>query len=104
VFSSSKYNVRINLQMDMLFLLSLQQWDLTAKTLGHYEVRGFLTIDTDPFMTVIPSPWVVTLNTPFQEKPLIKNEPTLRYYGSQKVLYTKIEADIPSDIYNEKGW
>jgi len=39
-----------------------------SKTLGHYEVRGFLTIDTDPFMTVIPSPWVVTLNTPFQEK------------------------------------
>lgn len=72
-----------------------------SKTLGHYEVRGFLTIDTDPFMTVIPSPWVVTLNTPFQEKPLIKMSLLSGTMGAKGAVY-KIEADIPSDIYNEK--
>lgn len=69
--------------------------------MGHYEVRGFLTIDTDPLMMVIPSPWHVTLSSPFQEKPLMEMSLLAGTMGAKGAVY-KLEADIPGWSQNTR--
>ncbi len=64
------------------------------KSLGHYEFRGFFTIDVFPLMTVNPDPWSVKLNSPFQSGPLITMGLVSGTMGDADAVYS-ITADIP---------
>ncbi|MBL7105648.1 MAG: hypothetical protein ISS18_15080 [Bacteroidales bacterium] len=65
-----------------------------SASLGHYEFRGFLTLDMDPLMTVTSNPWSVRLNSPLQSGPLIKMDLVSGSMGAADAVYN-LTADIP---------
>ena len=62
--------------------------------IGHYEFRGFFTLDADPLMTVTANPWNVRLNSPLQSGPLITISLVSGMMGAVDAEY-RITADIP---------
>lgn len=65
-----------------------------SMSLGHYEFRGFLTLDMDPLMTVTSNPWSVRLNSPLQAGPLITMDLVSGSMGAANAVY-RLTADIP---------
>jgi len=62
--------------------------------IGHYEFRGFFTLDADPLMTVTSDPWNVRLNSPLQSGPLMTISLVSGMMGAVDAKY-RITADIP---------
>jgi len=62
--------------------------------IGHYEFRGFFTLDADPLMEVKSDPWSVRLNSPLQSGPLITISLVSGTMGAIDAVY-RITADIP---------
>ncbi len=65
-----------------------------SKSLGKYEFRGVMSIDVEPLMDVVTSPWKVTLTSPFQEEPLIVMSLVSGSMGSEDAVYS-LSANIP---------
>lgn len=65
-----------------------------SSSLGKYEFRGVMSIDVEPLMDVVTSPWKVTLTSPFQEGPLITMSLVSGSMGSDDAVYS-LSANIP---------